>query len=378
VKSFRFNIAPLAGNGSRIAAIDELKGLAIILVLVYHCGGVLGALNVIHGEIGVDIFLILSGVALAMNSSGMPLGHFLLRRFLRIYPSYWLALGFYIWMHHHFLGVVRPWETIWQHILGIHAFSRLTYFADFADAFWFISMIVAAYLVFACIRRRLDDLSLIIGVTGVLTVIATLAYQHFGNIGGLISLAVRIPSFFIGVIAGRLLGSGTAELRLNLLLGLGLVSFYYLTFFRETTCAYSIPALGIILLWLGLRQQVSKLRVGRMFLGAFALLGLISYEVYLFHQPLVRDYNFYFYHVILKVPAPNRMQLLEGIFAALGLTVAIAVPVHFLTDRALSFRRRRADKAEAMAAIVRAGQPESDNRDLDTALDYPLGDRVAR
>jgi peptidoglycan/LPS O-acetylase OafA/YrhL len=350
--SVRFNIAPLTAKGSRIAAIDELKGLAIILVLLYHCGGVLGDPNVIHGEIGVDIFLILSGLALAMNSSEMPLGRFLLRRFIRIYPSYWLALGFYIWMHYHYLGVVRPWETIWQHILGIHAFSRLAYFADFADAFWFISMIVAAYLVFACIRKRLDDLSLVIAVTGVLTVIATILYQYYGHTGGLISLAVRIPSFFIGVIAGRLLGSGTVELRFNLPLGLGLVSFYYLTFFRGTICAYTIPALGIILLWLGIRRQISKLCIGRIFLGAFALLGLISYEIYLFHQPLIRDYNYYLYHVILKVSAPNRWQLLKGIYAALAVTLVISVPVHFFVKWAFKFPRWRAASARPLATIA--------------------------
>jgi exopolysaccharide production protein ExoZ len=366
--SVRFNVAPIVVRGSRIAAIDELKGLAIVLVLLYHCEGVLGNPNIIHGEIGVDIFLILSGLTLAMNSAEMPLGRFLLRRFLRIYPSYWLALGFYIWMHYHYLGVVRPWETIWQHILGIHAFSRLAYFADFADAFWFISMIVAAYLVFVCIRKRLDDLSLVIAVTGVLTVIATVVYQYYGNTGGLISLAVRIPSFFIGVIAGRLLGSGTVELRFNPLLGLGLASFYYLTFFRGTICAYTIPALGIIFVWLGVRRQLSKLRIGRIFLGAFTLLGLISYEIYLFHQPLIRDYNFYVYHVILKVSAPNHMQLLKGIFAALAVTLLIAVPVHFLTDWAFSFLRRRAGKAKPSGTIV---EPPS-------ALGLATGIRLSR
>jgi peptidoglycan/LPS O-acetylase OafA/YrhL len=337
--SVRLNVGPLIAKGVRIAAIDELKGLAIILVLLYHGGGVLGYPNVIHGEIGVDIFLILSGIALAMNSADMPLGRFLIRRFLRIYPSYWLALGFFILMHYHYLGVVRPWESIWQHFLGIHAFSRLGYFGDFADAFWFISMIVAAYLAFACIRKRLDDLSLIVAVTGALTVIATVLYQYFGNTGGLISLAVRIPSFFVGVIAGRLLGAGTLELRFNLLLGLGLISFYYLTFIRGVIFGYTIPALGIILLWVGLRRQVLKLRIGRVFLGAFALLGLVSYEIYLFHQPLIRDYNLYVYHVILKVNAPNRLQLLKGIFAALVLTLAIAVPVHLLVNWAFSFVR---------------------------------------
>jgi peptidoglycan/LPS O-acetylase OafA/YrhL len=210
-------------------------------------------------------------------------------------------------------------------------------------------MIVAAYLVFACIRKRLDDLSLVIAVTSVL--IATILYQYNGHTGGLISLAVRIPSFFVGVIAGRLMGSGTAELRFNPLLGLGVGCFYYLTFFRATICAYTIPALGIIFAWVGLRRQVSRLRIGRIFLGAFALLGLVSYEIYLFHQPLIRDYNFYVYHVILRVSAPTRVQLVEGIFVALALTLLIAVPVHFLVNRAFSLLRGRTGKGVPVTPV---------------------------
>ena len=65
MRSIRLDVAPRIAGGGRIAAIDELKGLAILLVLVYHCGGVLGFPNTLHGEIGVDIFLILSGITLA-------------------------------------------------------------------------------------------------------------------------------------------------------------------------------------------------------------------------------------------------------------------------------------------------------------------------
>lgn len=340
--SLRINIAPKVIPGQRIAAVDELKGLALLLILLYHGGGVLGVPNIIHGEVGVDIFLILSGFTLAVNSTVMPLREFFQRRFLRIYPSYWLALGFYIWMHHRYLGVVRPWESIWQHIIGIHAFSRWSYFADFADAFWFISMIVAAYLVFACIRRRLDDVSLVIAVAGALTVVATVLYQYCGNVAGLISLAVRVPDFFVGLIAGRLLASGTAQIRVNLLLGLGLTCFYYLTFFRGISCNYTVPAVGIILTWLALRSYLARVSAGRFGLAGFSLLGLVSYEIYLFHQPLIRDYNLYVYHVILHVLAPTRTQVLEGIFAGLALTLVISVAVHLAVAAIFNSLRRHA------------------------------------
>ena len=89
----------------------------------------------------MDLFLILSGFTLAAYSAAIPMREFVLRRFLRIYPSYWLALLLFGYLDAHYLGGPRPWESVWQHIIGIHGFSRREYFSDFSDSFWFISMI---------------------------------------------------------------------------------------------------------------------------------------------------------------------------------------------------------------------------------------------
>jgi peptidoglycan/LPS O-acetylase OafA/YrhL len=283
MRAVRINLAPTAPLAHRIAAIDELKGLGIILILIYHIGGVLGIPNYIHGEIGVDIFLILSGFTLAANSADIPLRQFMLRRFLRIYPSYWIALGLFAYLDRYYLGGPKSWEDLWEHVVGIHGFSRVAYFADYADAFWFISMIVAAYIVFACIRRHLDNLSLVFAVCGFLTVLASLLYAANGHVGGMISLAVRIPSFFVGIVSGRLLSAGTAEVRFDALLGLGLLSFYYLSFFRSVNCLYTLPATGIVLTWIGLRPFAAKIPGGRGLLLPFSLAGVFSYEIFLFH-----------------------------------------------------------------------------------------------
>src|ERR1017187_9946904 len=58
---------PKAARG-RIDAIDELKGVAILLIILYHAGGVLVWQNTLHGDIGVDLFVVISGVGLALRS----------------------------------------------------------------------------------------------------------------------------------------------------------------------------------------------------------------------------------------------------------------------------------------------------------------------
>jgi peptidoglycan/LPS O-acetylase OafA/YrhL len=350
MNAVRITLAPRVVPGQRIDAVDELKGLAIALVIFYHSGGVMGYPTRVHGEIGVDIFLILSGFTLAMNSVTMPLRQFFQRRFLRIYPSYWLALVASLLIQRKLFGTHRSWEDIWQHFVGIHGYSKLAYFTDISDPFWFISMIVAAYLVFACIRKRLDDLSLVVAVAGVLTLFATVAYKENGHVGGLISLAVRIPDFFVGVIAGRLLCAGTAELRFNLLLGLGLLCFYFQAFYCDTQDTYALPALGIIGTWLGLRHFLVKAYHGRVFLAAFALLGLISYEVYLFHQPLIRDYSAYVFNHVFDDPAPTKAELLHGIFAGIAVTLLISVAVHVVSESIWSRFKPRGASGQRAAA----------------------------
>ena len=327
MRNIRINLDPKVAAGSRINAVDELKGLAIALVILYHCDGVLGGTNFLHGEVGVDVFLILSGFTLALSSVTMPLRQFVSRRLMRIYPSYWIALILCLVLMDHFFNQTRSFADIFQHAIGVHGFSRLVYFSDISGSFWFISLILASYVVFAAVRKHLDNLSLLFALTGFLTLLATVVYQENGHFGGLISLAVRIPSFFVGLIAGRLLGVGTAEIRFDLTLGLGLLSFYYLTFFRGIACNYTLPAIGIILTWVGLRPYLARFAEGRFVLSTAALIGVYSYEIYLFHQPFVRDYNYYVVNSA-QFPNPTHWQLIKGILLGLVATVAVSVAVH--------------------------------------------------
>jgi len=109
---------PVAG---RLPVLDELKGLAIVLVLLYHAGGALLWRNLLHGDLGVDIFVILSGVGLVLGSGAdAPAGTFLKRRLRRILPTYWLLLTAYLVLNTHYLQHRYTGFNIAVHYLGIH------------------------------------------------------------------------------------------------------------------------------------------------------------------------------------------------------------------------------------------------------------------
>ena len=102
--------APVAPDLTRVhyRQLDGLRGIAIIMVMLYHfsllhpqsltsdAGIVLQALH--FGWMGVDLFFVLSGflitgILLATRSHTHYFRNFLARRFLRIWPLYYLTLA---------------------------------------------------------------------------------------------------------------------------------------------------------------------------------------------------------------------------------------------------------------------------------------------
>ena len=95
-------------NGShRVPELDGLRGIAILLVLVYHFGADFSGTGVLpssvvtvikQGWIGVDLFFVLSGFLIGgilIDSRRSPqfFKSFYVRRFFRIVPLYWLLFA---------------------------------------------------------------------------------------------------------------------------------------------------------------------------------------------------------------------------------------------------------------------------------------------
>jgi peptidoglycan/LPS O-acetylase OafA/YrhL len=87
-----------------IPELDGLRGIAVLLVLWVHVplgplGETVDGLRraLLPGNVGVDLFFVLSGflitrILLVDRERGVPLRYFLARRFLRIFPIYYLAI----------------------------------------------------------------------------------------------------------------------------------------------------------------------------------------------------------------------------------------------------------------------------------------------
>lgn len=332
------NPAPLA-PGVRIREVDELKGCAILMVLTYHIGGVFDVRNWLHGEVGVDVFLVLSGFTLARSSRDISWGQFLKRRLLRIFPAYWVALALFLFLSAHFYGVYRTAPNIVLHVLGLHGFASPAFFGDINDSFWFISLILLLYLVFLAVRKRLDDVSSVLGIGLLLATFLVFVFLDLNHAGGVGHLSVRIPSFFIGLIAAQFLNSRETTFVLNPLLAAGLIVLAHMGCTRGIIPFYSVAAVAAMVLFLVVRQSLKKYPDGRFLLSALALLGTYSYEIFLFHQPLVRDYNRLFWNRCYGILNPTPAQLALGVMGGLLITFVLSFVVHQLINRLFSLRK---------------------------------------
>lgn len=86
--------------GGRVVSLDGIRGIAALIVMVYHLPIIFG-FHIPHAYLAVDLFFMLSGWVMAYSyeeriAQGMAFRQFALQRFARLYPLYGvaLALGF--------------------------------------------------------------------------------------------------------------------------------------------------------------------------------------------------------------------------------------------------------------------------------------------
>jgi hypothetical protein len=162
-----------------LQAIDELKGIAIIIVILSHARSVLPALaETLRGEVGVDIFLALSGFLLAFSSTNESAGAFLRKKAWRILPAYWIALIVFVTVKALTLGAAHI-ESIGLHLFALQLFASPEYIYDINRSFWFVSFIALAYLIFLAVRKHVERTGLMLIACGALT-------QRLGERGALL------------------------------------------------------------------------------------------------------------------------------------------------------------------------------------------------
>lgn len=311
-----------------IPTLDGIRGLAITMVLCVHFFMSYKPQNFLelaiqkisaHGNLGLDLFFMLSGflitgILLDTKSSAHYLRNFLVRRFLRIFPLYYLVLALVLlvlWMipaeYQPFYA--KAWEAqpwAWTYLLNVFIASEGAWTVPYLGHFWSLAVEEQFYIVWPFVVYRLSPQRLMQFST-VLVVLSTvlLAWMEIAGVskvtihvltplrlnalclGAWLATWLREPSVVqtgLGMIRKRALQVFVGSALLKLVIFGTVKCFPHL---RET-----LEALRT-LSWLGIFASLhlsavalpsSSVIIRGLCLRPLTFLGQYSYGIYIFHH----------------------------------------------------------------------------------------------
>jgi exopolysaccharide production protein ExoZ len=301
----------------KMQSLQVLRALAALLVVCDHFPRLEGKLfpdGFMHnfgaaGAIGVDLFFVISGfimITTTWEMFGTPSAssRFLTRRFLRIYPAYWVALLSFL-----AIGVVFPAQLFVGPMNLASLASSIFLVPQTAGPLmfvaWSLEFEVYFYIVFAlalCFTKK--RLPLVLGLWCALTLGLNLASHQLDNsvvrfigsplafefMGGLIIgylvLHKRVFAPWVAVSLGTALAVAVAvySSRLD---GFGTLD---LTWFRVLAAG---PAMLLIVYGAVSLEQQGRLGAPRLAVAV----GDASYTMYLWHGILLGAYGALFAHI---------------------------------------------------------------------------------
>lgn len=369
----------LAGH---IPALDGIRGLAILLVMIQHlwiplpetglCSSWLNTLAGL-GWTGVDLFFVLSGfliTGILIDAKGTPhfFQNFYMRRILRIFPLYYgvLVVVFLIVYHIPPLrsrGVeMMAQSQLWAWLYGTNILT--TFFPErslyFLGHFWSLAVeehfyFVWPFLIWFFSRTTMIRLCLSVLIAALLLRVF-MAMGTTYPIGAYILTPCRMDSLALGALLSFLLHNprGTQHLRLPVrwiaLASLSiLLVLFYLRHGLNQTHDPLVQTLGFTLLSLFfgavifLTLHAPKTSLFSIFFGhpGMRFLGKYAYGLYVFHFPLSVAFAqaslYQRLHTVVKNPI-----LTSFLFFMLGLAFSLLIAItsfHLFENPFLKLKR---------------------------------------
>jgi peptidoglycan/LPS O-acetylase OafA/YrhL len=174
-------------------------------------------------------------------------------------------------------------------------------------------------------------------------------YLWFGHIQNIPYMVPRVPDFFIGLVAGQLASGRGLEFRPGPLLAVALLVTGYVWISYGIDLNDNVLALAYVCAYLCLEPVLARGVAGRLVLWMLGILGTYSYELYLLHQPLMRNYSRMVMERWCGISSPTPWQVFAGMAAGFAVACVGAVALHWLVEMALKGHRSRHPNAPSGA-----------------------------
>ena len=319
-------MAAMAQGEKHVPALDGVRGLAILLVLIYHQTVLspAGPFDAVFGRVarfgwcGVDLFFVLSGyliTGILLDSREEPryFRNFYARRILRIFPLYYAVLAFTFFILPRF-STSPPFSPAafagrrifyWLYLGNYVMAAQGSFSHDILSVTWSLAIEEQFYLIWPLVVLLLPRKWIARLCVAIIT--ATLLLRTFLVLAGYgpVPIYVLTPLRLDGLAAGALLATlrkggsaipeafGSAARRLALLAGILTVLIWaipddYQWFspqmqeFGYSSLALFFGAIVALAVWSPKKSVFVRFFDSRV----LRFLGKYSYAIYLFHYPI--------------------------------------------------------------------------------------------
>lgn len=288
-----------------IPALDGIRAIAILLVLIFHWFPTNHWINTLpNGPVGVTLFFVLSGYLITSillsqrekSSFAKSFGNFVARRALRIFPIYYAVLASLLVLKQVGIQIVSDFYLhpiyYWSYLYN-HWLEQSQNWSDMLSPYWSLSVEEQFYIIWPILILGISSnksLKYLLWTTTILGLLARYVLIHqYAGIG--VYMVTCVDTFAWGGLLAYYLREGKQEQIRVLsnwvlpLVGIGfLITTLFLSdgdlwkqlFFRTFT---SILSAGLILWALrpGYLARILSIR-------PFREIGKVSYGLYLYHM----------------------------------------------------------------------------------------------
>lgn len=309
----------------RIEYIDAMRGLAMMMVVIFHCQefcfihkNILD--TIINSAIQIPLFFMVSGF-FASNLRNMTVSNALLKKFMRLIIPTALMLGLYCWSFH------------LSYVAALFKYMK--------DGYWFTYVLFGFIAIYLLTDKAITLLTssektkaiihILVGICIPYFVLLTAKYSHENGIGGLLSLKEYFNYFYF--VLGAILYANKKvtlkHLNSNAFLG-GAISLYIITTIVEVH--YGTEHLHLFAgIYILLRSAIPLLLIWTLFdrytwlstsarIGRFlTLVGRRSIDVYFIH-----------YYFLSAVPLWGEyFATINAPFIEYMCAIALSIPIIF-------------------------------------------------
>jgi peptidoglycan/LPS O-acetylase OafA/YrhL len=276
----------------RIPELDVLRGLAAVIVFLFHCELILPPSRRIFdfGVTGVDLFFMISGFVILLTlEKTNHWKEFVVSRFAKLFPTYWACVSFtaiLILFRSMYLSIPVP-GLLAGYLGNLTMFQRYAGIANLDEQYWTMEVEMLFYLVMLLvfIKKKLDRIENI-GFAGLtFIVIYDILLEAYFPLNRYFILIDHFALFFAGILFYKIRSQEG-----NLVRYLGIAYCFAVTcilFNNGGRSMFYIPLAEytvMISIYFVLFFLITFNYLGFIVQKPLIFMGQVSYSFYLIHQ----------------------------------------------------------------------------------------------